>query len=158
MTDYYDELRRDPAAVLYQLNPSLFVGDVNNCPATADAVDNYLASGDLTRADASGSRFRIDSDLHTAALPTIMENLAALGHGHHYVIRGTRGHESRFAPNHYFVLANIHNRVVLIDAYTHELLDSSPTIQEYLRRGQFRRFAFATRFEASPPPGRPNRR
>jgi hypothetical protein len=156
MSDPYDDILADPRSVLYTLNSSIFT-DVPNCPDTADAVDDFLRTGQRVEADVAHSRFRIQAHFRNATWGQITQSLLQLGHGHHYVIRGTRPPGSPLTSTHYFVVANIQSQVVLIDAYTHELLRTPEEFAEYRQRGQFHQLAYTEEFEATVPPPRARR-
>jgi hypothetical protein len=88
-----------------------------NCPATAEALANYLRTGEVrpARGGSGGGAF-IDcpDDMREASLASIMSLVRSGGHGTQVVI-GASGPGDR---QHYAVLVNIDGAVYYADAYT----------------------------------------
>src|SRR5262249_29655532 len=110
MSDPYDDILANQGRVLYTLNHHITY-DVPNCPDTADAVDDFLNTGQPVPANGSQSRFHIQAHFQRADWAHITQQLLQRGHGHHYVIRGTRPRGSPLTPTHYFVVANVRGQV-----------------------------------------------
>lgn len=142
MANPFDDLLNDPRGVLSRLNPTPG-GDPTNCPATADALENYLRTGQSTAvSDDMSLDFRITADWRNARLNFLRQHVLQGGHGTHVVIRGRRPPDSRFTEDHYFVLVNIRSRVYVADAWTHDFTEN---INEYVRRQEFNLYSYARR-------------
>ena len=120
------------------------------CPATADAVDDYLRGEDLRRAEVDEvfghNEYAIAGRGRRRQLSAIIGRVRSAGHGHHFVIRGIRGSGSSMAATHYFVLANMRGGVYVVDAYTREI---NSDVQGYVRRQEFVSYDLFGAFEAS---------
>jgi hypothetical protein len=149
MADPFDELLNDPQGVLSRLNPTAG-GDPLNCPATADALENFLRTGQLTTvSDELVADFRITASWRNATMPFLRHLVLQGGHGTHIVVRGRRPPGSQFTEDHYFVLVNIHGKVYVADAWTHDFQED---IQEYVDRQEFNQFSFARHRPHHPDP------
>lgn len=147
MADPFDELLNNPQGVLSRLNPTAG-GDPTNCPATADALQNFLRTGQVTPvSDDMSVDYRITANWRNATLPFLRQHVLQGGHGTHVVVRGRRPAGSQFAEDHYFVLVNIHHRVYIADAWTHDFQELRPPPQqnEYVHRQEFNHYSYARR-------------
>ena len=142
MSDQYDEILANPSAFFNAVNPT---SNVANCPETADAVHDYLATGQRrqVRGDLF-SRFRFSqrTRFHSASLARLLSLVPR--HGTHVVVRMSTGSRSQPQNTHYFILANIRRRIYVIDAYTREV---NQNINEYLHRQPFDNLDYATGYD-----------
>lgn len=149
MADPFDKLLDNPQGILSGLNPTAG-GDPTNCPATADALENFLRTGQLTTvSDEMVSDFRITANWRNASLPFLRQHVLQGGHGTHVVVRGRRPPGSQFTEDHYFVLVNIRHRVYVADAWTHDFQED---INEYVHRQEFNHYSYARQRRGNPDP------
>lgn len=117
----YDDLANPQRGgeILGQLYPHLAATD---CPATADAVDDFLNTGQVAQVPLSvgTGRYAISANWRRIQRQALITLVRSLGANHHVVVRGTRTQAFRnqyhVTANHFFVLANIGGRVYVIDA------------------------------------------
>lgn len=139
--DPFDQLLNNTQTIMTELNPTPG-GDPYNCPATADALQNFLRTGQITPVlDDFSIDYRITAQWRNARLSFIRQHVLQGGHGTHVVVRGHRPAHSQYSPDHYFVLVNIHNRVYVADAWTHDFTED---ITEYVQRQEFSSYAYAS--------------
>lgn len=144
MSQYDDLVGPRGQEILRQLYPHLATTD---CPLTADAVDDYLQTSRIEAVQQSfSSRYNISANWRRVNRQQLVNTVRSMGSNHHVVVRGTRPHGSALAPTHFFVLANIGNRVYVVDAMTREV---NPDIGEYITRQGFTRLDFTRSFEAA---------
>lgn len=130
-----------------------------DCPMAADAVDNYLNTGEKVAAPpAIGiSKYNIMADWRHINPKTLINHVASLGANHHVVVKGIRSPASlrRFrnedpplylSPTHFFIIANIGNRVYVIDAMGKII---STKVSGYIKNQGFDGLAYTNSFAAS---------
>lgn len=143
MSDRYDEILANPAAFFNAVNPTT---NVANCPETADAVHDYLVTGQRrqVRGDLF-SRFRFSRRTRFRPAASLARLLLLVPrHGTHIVVRMSTGSRNQPQNTHYFILAHIRSRVYIVDAYTREV---NQNINEYLHRQPFNNLDYATNYD-----------
>ena len=150
MSDRYDEMLSNWTNVAWNVNSAYFSSPLN-CPDVADKLGDYLSGAPITAAG-QGRRFNISGSFTASPFGGIVGYLQQQGHGHHVVVRGLR----QRPPFHYFVTANIHGNVYLLDAFTREApipVTDQQRLQDYLvTRGHFTGFQYSTNFDSSQRP------
>ena len=144
MSDQYDRLLTNQTEFFTAVSPQT---NIANCPETADAVHDYLVTGQ--RRQVRGDLFsRFLFSRQTRFQPATMAQLRARTprHGTHVVVRMSTGNRSRPENTHYFVIANIRGRHYVVDAYTREV---TRDINEYLHRQPFDNLDLATGYDVS---------
>ncbi len=144
MGHYDDLIGAGGRRILERLYPHLETPD---CPMTADAVDDYLNTGEVVAVPMTFSgRYSITANWRRIRLAQLITLVRTLGPNHHVVVRGTRPAGSGYTPNHFFVLANIGGRVYVVDAMTREVTSD---VSEYVSRQGFNRLDYTRSYEAS---------
>lgn len=156
----YDDLVRNPEEgrrILARLYPHLSRPD---CPATADAVDDYLNTGQVVQVPLSvgTGRYATTANWRRARQrQALINHVRSLGANHHVVVRGTRTaafvnqynqnhpEDPPLSTNHYFVLANVGGRVYVIDAMTREI---TTNVNQYLTDEGLSTLDYASSYEA----------
>jgi hypothetical protein len=163
MSDPYEEVVRHPQ-ILWQLFPFDFLFAGLMCPAAADALDDYLRTGDAVAApEATTERYEVDAHWRRARLDQIVGVVAHAGHGRHVVVHGHRNPSHEFAApvqDHYFIIANVDDKIYVFDAYGHIV---TTEIEEYCTANLFVRYRYTLNYEANEtnelsPRSRPRRR
>lgn len=136
-TDRFEQIT-DPelsSGFLNNINPPYRVGQycAQNCPATADALEEYLRTGTINKAicdpvteqrpgygfDVAGSVFSGTFASWRAAKAQITSQLKK--HGDFVVVEGTRSQAQMQRYNltqwHYFTVVNVKNKLFVIDAF-----------------------------------------
>lgn len=151
-TEYYRLVSADGRTALRRLYPYEFAA--HDCPAAADAVDDFLRTGEVPQAfeDYRSERYEVDANWRSRRLGPLVGYVRNLGDCNHVVVHGSRSPEVqtrlRLTANHYFVLANIRGTVYVIDAMSGEVTSE---VGAYVRRNGFRQpLEYASRYEASP--------
>lgn len=111
----YTDLLDNPLRLwdLSTMDPSLS-GHVNNCPDTADAVDDFLNTGQVVPANNGQSRFHVTGNFQRRPISDIVASLLQLGPDHHYVIRGTRPQRVRRGSRNHFLCWRISGEVFML--------------------------------------------
>jgi hypothetical protein len=144
MGQYDDLLGARGREILERLYPHMAIPD---CPMTADAVDDYLNTGEVVAVPMTFSgRFSMTANWRRIQREQLINHVRTMGANHHVVVRGTRPRDSPYTRNHYFVLANIRGNVYVVDAMTREVTSD---VQGYINRQGFNRLDYTQRFEAS---------
>jgi hypothetical protein len=131
-------------SILRQLYPS--AGDAD-CPMVADAVDNYLNTGQIVPVQGTlGSNYTIDASWQIIQLGPLISLVQGMGHDNHVVVRGTRPITSPMTQTHFFVVANCHGLVYVFDANTG---DRTTDIHEYYQRQEFNQLHYTQNYRAS---------
>lgn len=147
MSQYDDLIGAGGRAILERLYPHLETPD---CPMTADAVDDYLNTGQVVAVPMTfADRFSITASWRSIHPQHLINLVQSMGRNHHVVVRGTRPRGSPYTHNHFFVLANIGGRVYVVDAMTREVTSD---VGEYIRRQGFNRLDYTRSFEAAEQP------
>jgi hypothetical protein len=150
-TPYYELLRANGAQILQRLYPHDFAAV--DCPAAADAVDDYLTTGEQPQIDEDYRPQRYDISARWVHLDIgqLIRHVRNLGDCRHVVVRGSRSPATQrrlsLTATHFFVLANIHGEVYVVDAMTREV---SANVRRYVRRGGFNRLEYTEAYEARP--------
>jgi hypothetical protein len=154
MSQYDDLAGAAGISILSQLYPFDFA--LPDCPLAADAVDNYLNTGQIVPTPESlVSSFHITAHWRGVSSHHLISIVRGLHSDHHVVVKGTRSRATlrRFqdqgsprTPNHYFVLANIAGQVYVIDAMTHY---RTTAVGRYIRDEGLDALGYTTRYEAS---------
>jgi hypothetical protein len=158
--DRFERLHPDqsPEAILEDLNPAVEnVYCTQNCPATAQALQDYLMSGTVTPGtcdpDSEPPGYIIDARWSAAMdLPDARQfiNQRTPRHGSFVVVEGDRGDPppSGLTQWHYFVILRIHDERFVVDGY---LRTVSADLDGYAERLQTRAYRVARgHFEARP--------
>ena len=148
----YDDLVRDPqegGRILARLYPHIAASD---CPATADAVDDYLNTGQVVQVPLSVGTGRYATTANWRRIrqrQALISHVRSLGPNHHVVVRGTRTtafqNQYEVSANHYFVLANVGGRVYVIDAMTREI---TTNVNQYLDNQGLSTLHYTSSYEA----------
>ncbi|MGC2236244.1 MAG: hypothetical protein WA584_08790 [Pyrinomonadaceae bacterium] len=130
-----------------------------DCPMAADVVDDYLNTGNIVPAPpAIGiSLFNITANWRLIRRQALIDYVRSLGANHHVVVKGIRSPASlqrfldenpprRLTITHYFIVANIGNRVYVIDAMG-KVIDAN--VSGYITGQGFDGLAYTRSFAAS---------
>jgi uncharacterized protein DUF4157 len=167
--DRFERLQptNEPRSILDQINPPVLENIraycVQNCPATAAALHNYLRTGNITEAHCSPLMEREQGFGYE--VPAATRSFTRWSGGRRsawrYIQRRTRTHGNfvvvegdRVTPEadvtryHYFIILNIHGNRFVVDAYLREV---TADIRGYLQRLETRRYSvWVGRFTARP--------
>jgi hypothetical protein len=148
MSAYDDLAGPGGAAILEQLYPHLVTPD---CPMTADAVDDYLNTGEVVPVPLSvASGFDVTADWRRIRLTALINSVVNMGPNHHVVVRITRSPHAQeqyhLTANHYFVMANVGNRVYVFDAMSGA---RTTDVRTYMDRQHFIRLDYTRNYEAT---------
>jgi hypothetical protein len=133
--DRFEDLANDPThAKLRELNPPHSAGDYchQNCPATAEALGEYLKTGKVNKATCEplaegdpGYGFDVSS-MNTFTKPLPWKDTEAairkqlVKNGDFVVVEGTRSAKQMadrgLSATHYFTVVNVHGKLFAIDA------------------------------------------
>jgi hypothetical protein len=147
----YDDLVRDPEEgrrILARLYPHIAARD---CPATADAVDDYLNTGQEVQVPLSvgTGRYALTANWRRLQRQALINYVRSLGPNHHVVVRGTRRAAFRrrhhVSANHFFVLANIGGQVYVIDAMMRSI---TTNVSQYLNDQGLTTLDYTSLYEA----------
>ena len=117
------------------------------CPAITDAVDDYLRTGEYVPTPPTVYvSYDITANFRRSSLRGLIAHVTSLGRDHHVVVRGRRPRETRFTPEHYFVVANIGGSVYVVDAMTGQI---TTDVEGYYRYNEFNRLEVASEYEAT---------
>ena len=127
MCTHYQMLVTQGPALLHQLNPNTSAGLY--CPEAADAVHDYLDSGQINPVRITGtSTFPMQiGGLQTVTLQQLMHLVPAC---QHRIVRGTRAN----GATHWFVVLNFQNQIYVADAMLHIL---TPDVANYVQTQGF---------------------
>jgi hypothetical protein len=147
----YDDLVINPQngrRILERLYPHIATRD---CPATADAVDDYLNTGQVVEVPLSvgTGRYALTANWRRLRRQDLINHVRSLGPNHHVVVRGTRTAAFRrrhhVSANHFFVLANIGGQVYVIDAMMRSI---TTNVSQYLTDQGLSTLDYASSYEA----------
>jgi hypothetical protein len=119
----YRQMASQGTALLQRINPNGNPQDAN-CPETADAVNDFLNSGQVRQVrTASGTAtFNFPRGLTWRQVPNLATFAAGMANCSHVVVRGVRNPAVQtVTPEHYFVLFRVDNIAWVADAYSIEL-------------------------------------
>lgn len=139
----YEQLLRERASLLRRLSPHGPRG--LHCPEAADAVNDFLRTGDITPVLASGSTEYLMSNRllrswRSITFPLIIARLTR--NCRHVVVRGVRDPVSDgLSAHHYFIVARIRSQFWIIDAYIHQM---TIDFREYNDMGGFHHIEIPT--------------
>lgn len=154
MGQYDDLIGPNGQSILQRLYPHMQTVD---CPLTADAVDDYLNTGQIIPVPQSlVSRYDIDANWRAIRFRALISLVQGMGPNRHVVVRGTRSEDTleRFrdanppeylSQTHYFVVANIASRVYAVDAMSR---DVNPDVQGYVSHQALDTLHYTRSFEA----------
>jgi hypothetical protein len=150
MSQYDDLAGTNGQSILRQLYPYPTLAD---CPLTADAVDDYLRTGQIIPVPPSlYDRFTVTANWRSISRQALVRHIQSLGSNHHVVVRGTRPRrfqrQHQITSTHFFVLANIGNRVYVIDAMGQQI---TIDVSAYIENQGFNRLAYTEEYEAEEP-------
>ena len=127
--DRYRQLVRQGDALLHRINPSANQADAN-CPETADAVNDFLNSGQIRRVRTASGSASYQFPQHTRWTNiNLIRTANGLRNCSHIVVRGLRAAGATATAEHYFVVFRVDNVVWVADAYTWELTRG---VQQYI--------------------------
>lgn len=149
MCENYVNLVRNSQAILRRLNPQRPENSGNICPVAADAVDDYLHTGQVVSAPTDlVDRYRIQANWVRRTLPRIATRLRNSRNCRHVVVRGHRARSSQYAPTHYFVMMNVRGQVYIVDGWLRLITQD---LNQYHANQEFHHYFVSSEYEASIP-------
>ena len=125
----YSRLVREYETIMSEITSGVSRGSAVHCPATADAVNDFLRTGDVHRVTADGlTEFRHPDTVRFNTRP-----LAEIAHGiencQHRVVRAVRTAEQMsqggLTQHHYFVLFRYNSELYVADAFGEPILTTN---------------------------------
>lgn len=145
--EHYRDLISNHTRIFGEINQDVPRNSTNHCPEAADAVNDYLTSGEVTPIVAGGFiEFRQSSRVsyHRRSLGQIKRSIRNC---HHRVIRAVRNasqmEENGLTVHHYFVMFRFRSKIYVADAYAPPVLTEN--VSDYLQSVVYSHLELASR-------------
>lgn len=145
----YERLVREGTPLLEQLNPNSPEDSGNICPLTADAVDDFLNTGEINPvSNELNPSFIVDATWQRRTLPQIASRLRSRRNCNHVVVRGHRPENSQLTDTHFFVMMNVRGDVYIVDAWQRIMTQD---LNGYQEQSELHHYYISNNFEARQP-------